>query len=173
VFQWLRRRFGRPREEAGEPEGRTVDLQRDVQALRLELQERDRALAALKGELERLRRGEGERVAAAARVEWERLLAAAAAPVAQLLTQAHLLEAEGKPVQARDVLAVARRLVRLLEDEGLAAEGRVGEAVAFDPDRHEPLGGDFRPQRGEPAVVRVLGVSWRGRVLQRAGVGPR
>ena len=28
-----------------------------------------------------------------------------------LLTQAHLLEAEGKPVQARDMLAVARRLV--------------------------------------------------------------
>ena len=68
--------------------------------------------------------------------------------------------------------AVARRLVRLLEDEGLTPEGRIGEAVAFDPDRHEPLGGDFAPRPGQPAVVRLVGVSWRGRVLCKAGVGP-
>jgi hypothetical protein len=140
--------------------------------LRLEIQERDRVIAALKADLERLRRGEGERVAAAVQAERERLLTDAAAPVAQLLTQAHLLEVEGKPLQARDVLAVARRLVRLLEDEGLTAQGQVGETVAFDPGRHEPLGSDFVPKSGQAVVVRLVGVSWRGRALCRAGVGP-
>jgi hypothetical protein len=170
VFKLFRRWFGRPGRPAADGPG--LSLEREAQALRLELQERDRVIAALRADLERLRRGEGERVDAAARAERERLLADAAAPVAQLLTQAHLLEVEGRLVQARDVLAVARRLVRLLEDEGLTAEGRVGAAVAFDPDRHEPLGGDFAPRPGERAVVRLLGVSWRGRVLQKAGVGP-
>jgi molecular chaperone GrpE (heat shock protein) len=168
VFKRLRRWFGRPA-GAGGP---ALPREREAQALRLELQERDRVIAALKADLERLRRGEGERVAAAVQAERERLLADAAAPVAQLLTHAHLLEAEGKALQARDVLAVARRLVRLLEDEGLTAEGRVGAAVAFDPDRHEPLGGDFAPRPGQTVVVRLVGVSWQGRVLSRAGVGP-
>jgi molecular chaperone GrpE (heat shock protein) len=168
VFRLLRRWFGHPTKA----DGPALPREREAQSLRLELQERDRVIAALTADLERLRRGEGERVAAAVRAERERLLADAAAPVAQLLTQAHLLEVEGKPLQARDVLAVARRLVRLLEDEGLTPEGRIGEAVAFDPDRHEPLGGDFAPRPGQPVVVRLVGVSWQGRVLCKAGVGP-
>jgi len=75
-------------------------------------------------------------------------------------------------VQGRDILAIARHLVRLLQDEGLAAEGRVGEAVAFDPDRHEPLGGDMLMSPGQPAVVCLVGMTWRGRVVCRAGVEP-
>jgi hypothetical protein len=168
VFKRLRRWFG----HAAGADGPALPREREAQVMRLELQERDRVIAALKSDLERLRRGEGERVAAAVRAERERLLTDAAAPVAQLLTQAHLLEVEGKALQARDVLAVARRLVRLLEDEGLTAEGRVGEAVAFAPARHEPLGGDFAPRPGQTVVVRLVGVSWRGQVLSRAGVGP-
>jgi molecular chaperone GrpE (heat shock protein) len=172
VFEWLRRWFGQARPPAPGADDGALALRREAQTLRLELEESDRVLAALKADLERLRRGEEERVTAAVRAERERLLAEAAAPVAQLLTQAHLLEVEGKPVQARDVLTVARRLVRLLEDEGLTAEGRVGETVAFDPARHEPLGGDFAPQPGQPVVVRLVGMSWQGRVLRKAGVGP-
>jgi molecular chaperone GrpE (heat shock protein) len=172
VFAWLRRWFRRGAPPAPDAEDGALALHREARTLRLELEERDRVIAALKADLERLRRGEGERVTAAIRAERAPLLAEAAAPVAQLLTQAHLLEVEGKPVQARDVLAVARRLVRLLEDEGLAPEGRVGETVAFDPDRHEALGGGFAPRPGQPAVVRLVGISWQGRVLRKAGVGP-
>src|SRR5262249_20705378 len=151
MLQFIRRWFGRPGAPAGEAE---ADLRErgEAQRLRLELQERDRVIAALRADLERLRRGEGERVAGAVEAHRERFLADAAGPAPQLLTQAHLPEAEGKPVQARDVLAVARRLVRLLDDEGLTPEGAVGAPVAFDPDRHEPLGGDLAP--GQPAVVR-------------------
>jgi molecular chaperone GrpE (heat shock protein) len=170
VLKLLRRWFGRPGQSAAE--GPALRRERAAQALRLELQERERVIAALQADLERLRRGEGERVAAAVQAERERLLTDAAAPVAQLLTQAHLLEVEGKALQARDVLAVARRLVRLLEGEGLTTEGRVGAAVAFDPNRHEPLGGDFTPRPGQSVVVRIVGVSCQGRVLCKATVGP-
>ncbi len=166
MFEWLRRWF-RPDAESG-----ALALRAEAQSLRLELEERERVIAALRADLERLRRREEERASTAVRAERERLLTEAAAPVAQLLTQAHLLEVEGKPVQARDVLTVARRLIRFLEDEGLAVEGRVGEAVAFDPARHEPLGADFTPAPGQPAVVRLVGVAWRGKVLRKAGVGP-
>jgi molecular chaperone GrpE (heat shock protein) len=163
MFGWFRRWFGRDRDASA------LDARRDAQALRLELAERDRVIAALTGDLERQRRGEAERVAAAAEAERERLLTAAASPASQLLTQTHLLEVEGKPVQARDMLAVARRLLRYLEDEGLAAEGRVGDTVAFDPDRHEAIGGE-PPERGRPAVLRLVGITYRGRVLRKAGV---
>jgi molecular chaperone GrpE (heat shock protein) len=167
VLRLLRRWFRRPTAA----DGPALSREREAQALHLELQERDRVIAALRADLERLRRGEGERVAAAVQAERERLLTDAAAPVAQLLTQAHLLEVEGKELQARDVLAVARRLVRLLEGEGLTPEGRIGAEVAFDPDRHEPLG-DFAPRPGQTVIVRIVGVSWRGRVLCKAAVGP-
>jgi molecular chaperone GrpE (heat shock protein) len=139
-------------------------LEREAQDLRLQLQECRAKLAALEQERQRERAGEARR-------EGERvgqLLERVAAPVAQLSTQAHLLE-EGKPVQARDVLAVARRIVRALEDEGLAVEGTVGAEVSFDPDRHAPLGGG-EVKRGEKVVVRFPAVCREGRVVHRAGV---
>jgi molecular chaperone GrpE (heat shock protein) len=120
--------------------------------------------------LERQRGGESARVAEAVQEQVERLLSDAAAPVTQLLTQAHLLEVEGKPVQAKDVLAVAKRLVRALEDNGLTLEGSVGETVPFDPNRHEPLSGDAALMPGEAVVVRFVGVSYQGRVIRKAGV---
>jgi molecular chaperone GrpE (heat shock protein) len=137
--------------------------------LRLQLEERSRQLAALQKERERQQAGEETRAAEAVQAKVERLLAEAAGPVTQLLTQAHLLEAEGKPVQARDVLAVARRLVRVLEEEGLTLDGRPGERAAFDPNRHSPLAGEAPPP-GAAVVVRFAGVGHRGRVLRKAGV---
>ena len=128
-------------------------------------------MANLKEELERQRSGASARVDEAVQAQMERLLADAAAPVAQLLTQAHLLEVEGKPVQARDVLAVAKRLVRTLEDNGLTLEGSVGETTPFDPNRHEPLSADASPAEGQPVVVRFVGVAYQGKLLRKAGVG--
>ncbi|HYT94394.1 MAG TPA: hypothetical protein VEL76_37110 [Gemmataceae bacterium] len=161
--------FGHPDQgtkfDAGLP-----DALSEAQALRLELQERDRIIAALKGDLERLRQRECEQLADTVQAERERFLTDAAGPVVQLLTQAHLLEVEGKPIHARDVLVVARQLLRLLKDEGLAVEGRVGETVAFDPDQHEPLGGDTALTPGQPTIVRIVGASYRGKVLRKAGV---
>ncbi len=118
AFKLLQRWFGRSAKAAAAEHGQSPDPEREVQALRLELQERDREIAVLKADAERLRRAESGRISTAVRAERERLLADAAGPMAQLLTPTHLLEVDGKTVAARDVLAVARRLVRLLEDEG-------------------------------------------------------
>lgn len=142
----------------------------EAQLLRLELAERDKLTAQLKADLERLRRETETRGAASLQAQFEKLFADVAAPVAQLQTQAHLLEVENRPVQARDVLAVAKRLARALEDNGLGFENRVGEQVAFDPNRHEPLtiGAALHP--GQPVIIRFVGVTFRGKLLSKAGV---
>lgn len=160
MWTWLQRWRSPPVDE------RLLALKREIQQLRLELAERDRVTAQLR------RQGEVEegRVASAGEARRERLLSEAAAPVAQLLTQAHLLEVDGRPVQARDVLAVARRLVRLLEDEGLMLEGTVGQKVVFDPGRHDPLSAEALFTAGQPVIVRLVGVSYQGRILRKAGV---
>jgi molecular chaperone GrpE (heat shock protein) len=166
---WLDRLLGKGRE--GEQGQGALALEREVQSLRLELQEqRDRA-ERLKQELERERSNAGTEVARQVRAQFEGLVADAGAPVAQLQTQAHLLE-EGQPVRGRDVMAVAQRLVRLLEDQGLTLEGRVGESVPYDPNRHEALSAEMALQPGRSVIVRFVGVGYRGRLLRKAGVEP-
>ena len=167
---WLSRLFGREPPPVSTPaDERLLEAEREVQELRLEAQERERQADSMRADLERSRQGEAARVSEAVEVRIEQLLAQAATPAAQLMVQAHLLEAEGKPVEARDVLAVAKRLVTALAEAGLAFEGAVGETAAYDPDRHEPLGGPALTL-GQTVVVRVPGCSYRGRLLRRAGV---
>ncbi len=168
--KWLVAIFGKRPPEGMAADERGLALAREAQSLRLELEERERAVANLKEELERQRNSAGAHIDEAVQAQMERLLADAAAPVAQLLTQAHLLEVEGKPVQARDVLAVAKRLVRILEDNGLTLEGSVGETVPFDPNRHEPLSANASLKSGQPAVMRFVGVAYQGKLLRKAGV---
>ncbi len=158
-----------PQEQA-EPSDPLLALEREVQSLRIELAERDRELARLRGDLERQRGGANARIRESVTVEIEDLLRDVAAPVAQLLTQAYLLESAERPVQARDVLAVAKRVIRALGDHGLVIEGAVGEEVAFDPDRHHAISGTAAFKPGEPVVVRVAGIAHQGRILQKAGV---
>jgi molecular chaperone GrpE (heat shock protein) len=149
---------------------RVMAFERQVQSLRLDLAEQEQLIARLRRDLERQRSGASTHVAEAVHAQVEQLLADAATPVAQLLTQAHLMEAEGRPIQAKDTLAIAKRLVRTLEDHGLAYEGSVGGTVPFDPDRHEPLSTDASPRPGQMVVVRFVGVGYRGKLLRKAGV---
>lgn len=165
---WLNRLLG-PKEGAAPAGDRLLDADREVQALRLELAEQDRALAGLKEELERRRAGESARVAEALAGRLEALAGNAAGPAVQIVTLAHL-EEEGKPVAAKDALSLARRLVRALEDQGMALEGRIGEQVPFDPNRHEPLSAETALAPGAPAVIRVPGVSIQGKVVRKASV---
>lgn len=164
---WLKRFF--QRRPPLPAEGRVLELERQTQSLRLELQQRDQALEKLKKQVERLREGENTRVNDAVQSHIEPLMSDVAPPVAQLNTQAHLVEVENKTVQARDVLAVARQIVHSLEDKGLSLEGTVGQSVPYDPDRHSPLGaGDLNP--GDQVVVRFVSVTYRDRVVYKAGV---
>lgn len=162
MLKWIRSLFSKQPDASPENE---------VRALKLELAERDRQIIQLKSDLERHRQQADMRGAESVQAQLVQLFVEVATPVSQLQTQAHLLEAENKPVQARDILTVARRLVRTLEDNGLLLENRVGEQVPFDPDLHELLAGTA-PQQGRPVIVRFPGVAYRGKLLRKAGVEP-
>ncbi len=171
MWNCLQRWFARPPQSGPpSPDDQALTRERELQTLRLELEDRNRALANLKSELERHRNAQDARVAETVRAELERLLTNCAMPIAHLLTQAHLLEVEGKPIQAADVLVVAKRLVRTLEDYGLALDGTVGEAVVLDPDRHEPLSVDESLTPGQQVLVKFVGASYRGKIIKKAGV---
>lgn len=146
-----------------------LTLEREIQNLRLELTERDQLIDKLKQQLEQQRTSENNNIDSAVQNQIEQLLTDTAAPVTQLLTQAHLLE-QGKPVQAKDVLLVAKRLIRTLEDNGLTIVGQVGETVSFDSNLHEPLSANSEISSGAEVVVRFAGVSYQGKVIRKAGV---
>ena len=167
----LKQWFGRSPTTQPQEDERLLTLERQTQNLRLELAERDQLLDKLKQELERQRNSESDRMTTAVQTQVEQLLADAATPVTQLLTQAHLLE-QGKPVQAKDVLAVAKRLIRSLEDSGLTLTGSVGETVPFDSNLHDSLSASTSLTPGIPVVVKFVGASYQGKVIRKAGVEP-
>jgi hypothetical protein len=94
------------------------------------------------------------------------------ASLAQLMTQAHLHRTGTVQVRVDDVVAVGTRLMRSLRAAGVDTLGELGEEVAFDPDRHDPLSTAGAPEVGVPVRIRVVGLSYRDRVLCRAGVEP-
>ena len=165
MWEWIRSLFGaKPVDE------RVVNLEREAQSLRLDLAEQERLAAQLKEELERLRGSASAHVSEAVQVQVEQLLTDVATPVVQLLTQTHLLEVEDKPVQAKDVLALVKRLVRTLEDNGLTLVGSVGETAPFDPNHHEPLSSSVSLEPRDRVTLRFVGVAYQGRLLRKAGV---
>ncbi len=149
---------------------RVLALEREVQKLRLELDERNRLVASLKTESERRSSNSAAYVTEAVKAQLEQLLVDLGAPVSQLITQAYLMEVESKSVQAKDVLAVAKRLVRTLQDGGLTVEGSVGQIVSFNPNYHDPLSTGTSLKRGQSVMIRFVGIGYRGKLLRKAGV---
>lgn len=165
----LKQWFGQSPTAQPQEDERLLALERQIQNLRLELAERNQLADKLKQELERQRSSESDRLTNAVQTQIEQLLSDAATPVTQLLTQAHLVS-EGKPVQAKDVLAVAKRLTRVLEDTGLTLTSSVGKTVSFDSNLHDPLSASTSLAPGVPVVVKFAGVSYQGKVIRKAGV---
>jgi molecular chaperone GrpE (heat shock protein) len=168
MLNWLKQLWQKPQTD---DEQRLI-LERELQNLRLELTERDRKLANLKQELERQRSSENTRINAAIQREIEQLLSDIASPVSQLLTQGHLLEVEGKPVQAKDILTVAKRLICTLEDRGLSINGKISETLPFEPNYHQPLSSNLDLAVGTPVVIKIVGVSYQGKMIKKATVEP-
>jgi molecular chaperone GrpE (heat shock protein) len=169
-MRWLKRWFSsRPVDEDREAR---LALEARVQSLSLDLGEREASVANLREELARTRAAAASQAEAQAFDRIARLFEGLAAPAAQLHLQGHLLEVQRRPVQARDVMANARRLLVKLEDAGLRFDGELGAEAAFDPNLHQPLSGEALPAHGERVIVRIAGVAWQGRVLRRAGVEP-
>ena len=165
MFKWLKQVFKNPSLD----NEKTLTLEREIQNLRLELTERDQLIDKLKQQLEQQRTSENNNIDSAVQNQIEQLLTDTSAPVTQLLTQAHLLE-QGKPLQAKDVLIVAKRLIRTLEDNGLTVVNQVSETVSFDSNLHEPLSASTSITPGTEVVVRFTGVFYQGKVIRKAGV---
>ena len=156
---------------AAETDERILVLERELQSLRLEHGECERELDSLRREIERRRAAESRNIDVAIQSRWGQVLEHAAGPAVQLLTQDYLLDVERKPVSARDVMAVAKRLVGVLQDAGLTVESAPGQRERFDPARHELLRAeDGRPKIGEPVEVKFAGASYRGRIILKTGV---
>jgi molecular chaperone GrpE (heat shock protein) len=166
MLNWLKQLWQKPQTD----DEQRLTLERELQNLRLELTERDQKLANLKQELERQRSSENSRINAAIQREIEQLLSDVASPVSQLLTQAHLLEVESNPVQAKDILTVVKRLIRTLEDKGLTITGKIGETIPFDPNYHQPLSSNTDLAVGTPVVIKIVGVSYQGKIIKKATV---
>ena len=165
MWKWLKQLFN----NASSNDRLSLNLEREIQNLRLELTERNQLIDKLKKQLEQQRTSENNNIDSAVQNQIEQLLTDTAASITQLLTQAHLIE-QGKPVQAKDVLLVAKRLIRTLEDNGLTIVSQVGETVSFDSNLHEPLSASSEISPGAEVVVRFAGVSYRGKVIRKAGV---
>lgn len=169
MWKWFKRLLMRSQSISQQVDERVLALERAVKSLQMTLQERDRMVEHLKSDLEYQRDTASSNVTEIVQTKLEHVFAAAAAPVSQLLTQARLLE-EGKPVQVKDVLTVAKRLVRTLKDHGLTIEGNVGERVSFDPNYHEPLSVNESLHPGQSVIIRFVGVAYQGKLLRKAGV---
>lgn len=133
-------------------------LEREAQALRLDLAQRADTIHRLEADLQRARDTDN------ARPEIERLLAGAATPLTHLATQTQLAG-----VDAASVLAIARSLFRDLTDEGVLLIGHVGDTEPYDPERHEPLA-ESALDRGQPVVVRIVGLAYHETIVRRASV---
>lgn len=168
MFEWLKGLFKRTKALPSDTE-RILVLERDMGSLRLELDQQEQLIATLKRQLEQERSQAKARIRESVESQIEELLIDVAAPVTQLITQAHLAS-EGKALQARDVLAVAKRLVRTLEDHGLTTEGEVGQTVPFEPNHHQLLRHDRELKPEEPVIVQFVGVTYQGKLLRRASV---
>jgi molecular chaperone GrpE (heat shock protein) len=139
-------------------------------ALRLEVEEARQQIAALRRELDAERAGRADAVQAAVASQMEPALADAASFIGQLALQASLIE-QGKPVAARDVMALARNLSRAFEKLGLVPLAAVGDTAVFNPGLHQPLG-TSSPAAGSPVVVKIPGSRLDGKIVRKSLVEP-
>lgn len=147
-------------------------LMNQNQTLKMEIAERDRQINQLKDRLDAI---ENQQTAAgldrtSARIE--AIFHEASSAVSQLLTQAYLLENENKPVQAADILQVARRIIRAMERNGLVIEGQPGSTALYNPSYHSPLTTTTHIAEGQSVTIRLAGISYQGKILSKAGVEP-
>jgi molecular chaperone GrpE (heat shock protein) len=175
MLAMIKKLFNRFRAPAQEQpaDSAAVDMlssQSQIQSLRMEREAGEQRIKQLSQEIERLRERQDQMIAETAAARLEALYGELAGPASQVLTQADLLENQGKPVQARDVLAVARRMLRALERHGLVFDGQAGAQVAFDPSRHTPMNNGPVLQPGQMVTMRFAGVLYGGKILYKAVV---
>lgn len=164
----LKNFFTNPPEEASAPQP-AVDAhaaQNEIQGLRMEIEARDRRIVELVQEVDRLHDRQERLAAETAAAQFEAFLTDLAGPASQIITQAYLLEDQGKPVQVRDVISVARRIIRAAERHGLSFDNQPGQVILFDPARHTQMS-ESKPSPGSAVKVRFAGISYQGKILYK------
>jgi molecular chaperone GrpE (heat shock protein) len=147
-------------------------LESQLQGLKLELEEKKESLSKLNATLERLRlQGDASsQEKADARVE--ALLGQIAGPISQLITQADLVENQGKTIPAQDVILLVKKLIKGFQEQGLALSGNLGQIVPYNPDLHTPLSGNLTLQAGQPVKIRFVGIQHKQKTIKKALVDP-
>lgn len=95
-----------------------------------------------------------------------KFLREASSPLSQLILQAHIAEAKGSVLTAADVLVHVKRLVGVLEGNGVTILGQPGEDLPYDPSRHEAV--DMVVSGGTPVCIRFPGLEYGGVVVRKA-----
>lgn len=147
-------------------------LQNQLQTLKLELVERTQALEQIKADLQTMQNQQERLQQEKTNARLEALFRDTASAVSQILTQAYLLESQAKPVQSRDILQVARQLIRALEQHGLTLIAAPGEQSTYDPAYHTLLNTAHTLTVGQPVTIRLAGVAYQGKILIKASVEP-
>ncbi|MDR3577283.1 MAG: nucleotide exchange factor GrpE [Anaerolineaceae bacterium] len=151
-------------------DGDLLALRNQIKSLQLDLQERDKKIELLNQELERLRLNQKDLLKETSTAALEELFSSLSPAVAQLVTQAYLANQQNKLIQSKDILLVAQRLISILEQSGLQLLGQPGQQVQFDPRLHTPLSASNSFTTGQAVVVRFVGLSYRGKIIRKAGV---
>ena len=150
-----------PPPEPGTPEA-------TIAALRLDLDERDRRIAALLKEAEAAGRAAPAEAESAAAERMNKFLR----KLAPLLAQADAMRqfaAEGRPLKAEDAFALVARIEKTMAEEGVERIGAAGEETVFDSRLHQRMsGGDVSD--GAAVKVRFAGFRQGERILSKAMV---
>lgn len=152
--------------------GEILKLQSALRARDLDLDYAQKANERLQADIARERTAEQANRAAAVDASLEKSLAELALPLTQLATQMFLAEGEGKTLNAKDVFAVIKRLIKNAQASGLCLEGNAGEIAAFDQNRHDVIDTDGVVASGTRVKIRMPGVSYRGKIIRKAAVEP-
>lgn len=167
MFEWLQRlakRLTRPTSVGA--------LEREVQQLRRALQECEARLQQAHAHLQHTRQTEQARTSAQTDALIVAFLNELATPLTQLATQLHLIEQGESALSPVEVLKTARRMLTALEAWGVQLEGQTGTTEPYDPTRHLVLNAEVSLQIGQPVVVRLCGLSYKGTLVRKLGVEP-
>ena len=133
VGNWLKALFKKEKST-----GMSQQLERETQSLRAMLEDQDRIIANLTGELKKTRDEAEFRLKRSTQAVMEKIAGDLAAPVAKLNSQAYVVEEQNHPLNVRDALDVGKQFIQVFQKYGLRLEGYVGEMKPFDPDNHMP-----------------------------------
>lgn len=148
----------------------TLSVNRELQELRLTLQEREALIERLKA---RAAGADSQQAAEQAGLQahfLESFFSDAAAPISQLLLQEHLSLKAGKALPPEEIFKMFRKLLEVFHQRGLQIEGVSGQAIAFDAARHQPLDGRDNFSSGDSVRVRIPGILYQDKIIRRAMV---